>query len=91
MRKLKPHSACNCTILQFHFDVVAHLIAGGFMAQLWTLAGQVDQIPDLVSDYLRRNFSTKSSATQITMVATPQSSAIQHLFVWHPSMIWRLW
>lgn len=36
-----------------HLEVIQHL------AQLWTLAGQVDQIPDLVSDYLRRDLLNK--------------------------------
>ncbi len=36
-----------------HLEVIQHL------AQLWTHAGQVDQIPDLVSDYLRRDLLNK--------------------------------
>ncbi|MGW8463856.1 HipA domain-containing protein [Pseudomonas sp. CLCA07] len=36
-----------------HLEVIQHL------AQLWTLAGQVDQIPGLVSDYLRRDLLNK--------------------------------
>jgi serine/threonine-protein kinase HipA len=36
-----------------HLEVIQHL------AQLWTLAGQVDQIPDLIADYLRRDLLNK--------------------------------